>query len=83
MRGTTANQRMEERKRERSQKKADSISRMTRTGSAAMVKMNLVRILILQSNKAYDMLGTCSKFSWFLRTLLTIVVNTNRERGMP
>ena len=42
LRGTTANQRMEERKRERSQKKADSISRMTRTGSAAMVKMNLV-----------------------------------------
>ena len=41
MRGTTANQRMEERKRERSQKKADSMSRMTRTGSAAMVKINL------------------------------------------
>ena len=41
LRGTTANQRMEERKRERSQKNADSMSRMTRTGSAAMVKMNL------------------------------------------
>ena len=50
MSGTTANQRMEERKRERSQKKADSISRMTRTGSAAMVKMNLVREVKLQDS---------------------------------
>ena len=55
LRGTTANQRMEERKRERSQKKADNISRMTRTGSAAMVKMNLERKLKLQDG-SQDML---------------------------